>query len=139
MTDLHIHLVKKDELQRFWPSCESLIDKGLIPAQGEANTKHLLSMLEAGLAHLIAGVDESDIINFALVVQFQQLPNYKIAHVFSIGGRGVVDKVYHWSKIKAWMKTMGAIKVQGVCRPSQARLWSKLGFKVVYQVVREDL
>jgi hypothetical protein len=139
MVDLNLKYVSKEELPHYWPLCETHIERGLLPAQGEANAKHVLLELEAGRAQLIVGEDAQGKVHTALAVQFQLMPNYIVAHVYSIGGRGVIDSAHHWAGIKAWMKANGAIKVQGVCRPAQARLWGKLGFESVYQVVRQDL
>jgi hypothetical protein len=139
MVNLQVKYVTREDLQRYWPLCEMHIERGLMPAQGEANAKHVLRELEAGKAQLIVGEDVKGQVHFAMAVQFQPMPNYIVAHVYSIGGRGVIDNVHHWAGIKAWMKANGAVKVQGICRPAQARLWGKLGFEPVYQVVRQDL
>jgi hypothetical protein len=139
MVNLQVKYVAKEELQRYWPLCETHIERGLQPAQGEANAKHVLLELEADRAQLIVGEDVQGHVHTALAVQFQPMPNYTVAHVYSIGGRGVIDNAHHWAGIKAWMKANGAVKVQGTCRPAQARLWGKLGFEPVYQVVRQDL
>jgi hypothetical protein len=139
MVNLQVKYVSNEELRRYWPLCEIYIERGLLPAQGEANAKHVLMELDAGRAQLIVGEDEQGNVHTALAVQFQPMPNYTVAHVYSIGGRGVIDNAHHWAGIKAWMKSNGAVKVQGICRPAQARLWGKLGFEPVYQVVRQDL
>ena len=139
MIPLQVKYVGKELLNRYWPLCELHIERGLIPSQGEANAKHVLLELEAGRAQLIVGEDAAGVVHTALAVQFQPMPNYTVAHVYSIGGRGVIDNAHHWAGIKAWMKANGAVKVQGVCRPAQVRLWGKLGFEPVYQVVRQDL
>ena len=136
---MNVRMIQKHDLPYYWAYCEPLIEKGLLPAQGEADVKHVLQLLEAGLAHLIIGTDDSDVVHAALVIQFLQMPNYKVAHVFSVGGRGVIENAHHWKAIRAWMKANGAVKAQGVCRPAQARLWSKLGFETVYQVIRQDI
>jgi hypothetical protein len=139
MIDLQLKYVAKDELQQYWPFCEMHIELGLLPSQGEANAKHVLLELEADRAQLIVGEDAQGKVHASLAVQFQPMPNYIVAHVYSVGGSGVIDNAHHWAEIKAWMRAKGAVKVQGVCRPAQARLWGKLGFEPVYQVVRQDL
>lgn len=139
MVNLQVRFVEKDAVAHYWPLCEAHIARGLLPAQGEANAEHVLAEIEAGKAQLIVGEDEHGTVHSAMAVQFQPMPNYIVAHVYSIGGRGVMDNAHHWAGIKAWMKANGAVKVQGVCRPAQARLWGKLGFEPVYQVVRQDL
>jgi hypothetical protein len=139
MVNLQVIYVRKESLAHYWPLCEAHIERGLLPAEGEANARHVLMELEAGRAQLIVGEDAQGHVHTALAVQFQNMPNYIVAHVYSIGGKGVMDNAHHWASIKAWMKTNGAVKVQGICRPAQARLWGRLGFESVYQVVRQDL
>jgi hypothetical protein len=139
MVSLQVRYVDREALVRYWPFCEMHIERGLLPGQGEADTKHVLAELEAGRAQLIVGEDGAGVVHCSIAVQFQPMPNYIVAHVYSIGGRGVMDNAHHWAGIKAWMKANGAVKVQGVCRPAQARLWGRLGFEPVYQVVRQDL
>jgi hypothetical protein len=139
MVNLQVIYVSKDALAYYWPLCEAHIERGLLPGQGEANAKHVLLELEAGRAHLIVGEDGAGHVHWSIAVQFHPMPNYRVAHVYSIGGRGVIDNAHHWKGIKDWMKANGAVKVQGTCRPAQARLWRKLGFEPVYQVVRQDL
>ena len=139
MIQLQVRCVSKEELPRYWPLCETHIERGLMTSQHESNAKHVLLELQAGRAQLIVGEDAAGVVHFALAVQFQPMPNYTVAHVYSIGGRGVIENAHHWADIKAWMKANGAAKVQAVCRPAQARLWGKLGLEPVYQVVRQDL
>lgn len=127
------------QLSKYWPACEPLVARGLTPAEGEADSSHLLADLQAGRSYLIAVIDDDGVTQIALVVQFLAYPNYKIAHVYSIGGRGVIESTQHWATIKDWMRQHGAVKVQGVCKPSRARLWQKLGFTDAYHVVRQDL
>ncbi len=139
MSSVKIQLVGTTELAQYWNACEPLIAAGLTPSDGESSAQHVYLDLQAQRAHLIVGLDDTAGVVFALVVQFVPYPNYKVAHVYSIGGRGVIDNTVHWASIKAWMKQHGAAKVQGVCKPAQARLWQKLGFTDTYHMVRQDL
>jgi hypothetical protein len=136
---LEIKFIDSTELEVFWPTCEPLIKSGLAGSDGEVNTDHLLIEITAQRAHLIVGFNSENAACAAMVVQFIDFPNYKIAHVCSIGGRGVVENAQHWTTIKVWMKQQGALKVQGSCKPAQARLWQKLGFTDTYHMVRQDL
>jgi hypothetical protein len=139
LSHIKIKLVDVAELAHYWGACEPLIAAGLAPSDGESSAQHVHSDLQAQRAQLIVGLDNIMSVVFALVVQFVPYPNYKVAHVYSIGGRGVIDNAVHWASIKAWMKQHGASKVQGVCKPAQARLWQKLGFTDTYHMVRQDL
>jgi hypothetical protein len=139
LSHIKIKLVDVADLAHYWGACEPLIAAGLAPSDGESSAQHVYSDLQAQRAQLIVGLDNIMSVVFALVVQFVPYPNYKVAHVYSIGGRGVIDNAVHWASIKAWMKQHGASKVQGVCKPAQARLWQKLGFTDTYHMVRQDL
>ena len=101
---------------------------------------NLLELLQTQQrSFLLVGVDASDNVHAAMAVQFQTYPNYTIAHIYSIGGRWVLANRQHWGAIKAWMKSQGASKVQGVCKPAQARLWKRIGLLPTYTLIREDL
>ncbi len=139
MVNLTVKWVDTTQLDMYWPACEPLIANGLEPSDGESDASHVLTELQAQRANLIVGVESIDHVVFALVVQFVAYPNYTVAHVYSIGGRGVIDNAQHWANIKAWMKQQGATKVQGICKPAQARLWQKLGFADTYHMVRQEL
>jgi hypothetical protein len=139
LTNLTVKLVGVADLAIYWPACEPLIARGLEPCDGEANAGHVWADLQAQRAHLLVGVDERGAVHVAIAVQFMPYPNYKVAHVYSIGGRGVIENAQHWAAVKAWMKQQGAVKVQGICKPAQARLWQKLGFADTYHMVRQDL
>ncbi len=139
MLNLTVKWIDVAMLGMYWPACEPLITRGLEPSDGESSAAHVLTALQAKQAQLIVGVEPGDIAVCAFVVQFVPYPNYTVAHVYSIGGRGVIDNARHWGSIKAWMKQQGATKVQAVCKPAQARLWQKLGFVDTYHMVRQDL
>jgi hypothetical protein len=139
LADLILKFVSVTELPIFWQLSEGFIFQGLATGQGEANVDHIYKDLLAGRAQLIIGLEGTSKVHAALVVQFLQMPNYVVAHVHSIGGQGVIDSAHHWASIKTWMKASGAAKVQGTCLKAQARLWRKLGFESVYEVVRQDL
>jgi glycine betaine/choline ABC-type transport system substrate-binding protein len=139
LSHIKIKLVDVTELAHYWGACEPLIAAGLAPSDGESSAQHVHSDLQEQRTQLIVGLDQQNNVLAAMVVQFIHYPNYKVAHVYSIGGRGVIENAVHWASIKAWMKQHGASKVQGVCKPAQARLWQKLGFIDTYHMVRQDL
>jgi hypothetical protein len=139
LVNLTVKWVDITQLDMHWPACEPLIASGLAPSDGESDASHVLADLQAQRAHLLVGVNAAEIVQAAMAVQFLPYPNYTVAHIYSIGGRGVIENAQHWDSIKAWMKQHGATKVQGVCKPAQARLWQKLGFADTYHMVRQEL
>lgn len=139
MIDIYPKLVSFDQLSSYWPQCAPLLEKGLSDSEGETGVEHLLQLLQGEQGNLLVGVDTNEKVHAAMALHFQKYPHYTVAHISSIGGRWVLDNRQHWGAIKAWMKEQGASKVQGICRPAQARLWHRLGLKPVYTVMRQDL
>lgn len=139
MTVLNLKLVEADHLLSYWPQCAPLLERGLADSEGEMGAEDLLQLLLAKQGFMLIGVDSAEIVRVAMALQFHKFPNYKVAHIYSIGGRGVLDNRRHWASIKAWMKEQGASKVQGSCKPAQARLWQRLGLKQAYSIMRQDI
>ena len=137
---LIINVVGHSDLKKYWVQCEPLIIKGIAHGgDGEISAANVLDDIANNRAHLVVGEDAAGIVKFASAIQLIHYPNYVVANVYAVGGRGVIDNAQHWAHVKAWLKQLGATKVQGICKPAQARLWQKLGFKPVYQTMREDL
>lgn len=139
MKNLYLKILHKSHLAHYWPQCEPLLDKGLGDSEGELAAEHLLPLIERQQARLILGVDSTDRVHIAIALQFQKYPNYTVAHIYSVGGRGALHNRQHWGAIRDWMKEQGANKVQGSCKPAQVRLWRLLGLTPVYTIVRQDL
>ena len=140
MVNLALKIIEFGEIVNYWPRCVFLLEQGLADSEGEMQVDNLLELLQTQQrAFLLVGVDASDNVHAAMVLQFQTYPNYTIAHIYSIGGRWVLANRQHWGAIKAWMKSQGASKVQGVCKPAQARLWKRIGLLPTYTLIREDL
>lgn len=139
MIYLDVKIIDTDQLATYWPQCAPLLEMGLATSDGEMPVEYLLHLIEIRQGFLVAGVDALGTVHVAMALQFQEYPNYTVAHIHSIGGRWVLANRRHWDAIKEWMKAQGARKVQGSCRPAQARLWQWLGLKPVYQIMRQDL
>ncbi len=139
MINISPKLVSLDQISNYWPQCAPLLAKGLADSEGEIGVEHLLQLLQAQQGFLMIGVDADDMVHAAMALQFQKYPNFTVAHIYSIGGRWVMANRLHWDGIKAWMKEQGASKVQGSCKPAQARLWQRIGLKPVYTIMQQDL
>lgn len=139
MKKLHPKLIALDQISHYWPQCAPLLEIGLSDSEGEIGVEDLRLLLQGTEGYLLAGVDAAGTVHAAMALQFQRYPRYTVAHIYSIGGRWVLANRQHWDAIKAWMKEQGASKVQGSCKPAQARLWQRLGLKPVYTILRQDL
>lgn len=139
MNDLNLLILNKNSLSVYWQQCEPLLERGLAGSEGEMKAQDLWPILQSPTGFLLIGVDGNGTVRTAIALQIQTYPGYAVAHIFSIGGRWVLANRRHWDAIKAWLKLQGASKVQGSCKPAQARLWRRLGMEPVYTIVRQDL
>lgn len=133
------YYVPPSDVKNFWPRCMSYIAQGLAPSQGEVDLRHVQEAAEKGAIQLIAAIGGNEQVCGALVVEFIQFPNYQVAHIISVGGKGMIFAEEGWAHIRTWLSQRGVKKIQGLCLPAQARLWRRLGFSEAYRLVRHDL
>jgi hypothetical protein len=134
-----IEHIKADKLDALWPQCSGFIQAGLALGEGEIDLSQVRQLIVLGNAELIAGYSHDNAVLGAMVIQFINFANFRVANVLSIGGSSIVASSVHWAQIKTWLKQSGASKVQGFCKPAQARLWRRIGFTQRYAVVRAEL
>lgn len=108
-------------------------------SEGEIDLSQIRQSIVLGNCELLACFDINSLVIGALVIQFINFANFRVANVLSIGGTRIIESESHWVDIKRWLKQRGASKVQGLCQPAQARLWRRLGFTQRYAVVRAEL
>lgn len=139
-TAIHkIEHIKADKLDALWPQCSGFIQAGLAMGEGEIDLSQVRQSIVLGNAELVVGFSQDHTVLGAMVIQFVNFANFRVANVLSIGGSSIVASKAHWEQVKAWLKQSGASKVQGFCQPAQARLWRRMGFTQRYAVVRTEL
>lgn len=134
-----VEAIRADRLDAIWPKCTQFIEAGLALSEGEINLSQIRQSIVLGNFELLACLDFNGSVVGALVIQFINFANFRVANVLSIGGTRIVESESHWVEIKRWLKQRGASKVQGFCQPAQARLWRRMGFTQRYAVVRAEL
>lgn len=132
-------VIARRALGTAWPLVEPLLSAGLDAGGGELDADDLRAMIEAHRAFLIVCVDRDEQIRAALVIEFQDFPKYRVGHVVTIGGRGVLASRDGWRQIKRWLKANGCRYVQCWAKGSRERLWQLMGFTTCYQVMRGEL
>ena len=121
-----------------WPYIKDGVALTLAEANGEADAEDTKRSLLDGRAKLVIMDEDGGTIGCIYV--FLHMPKYKIARVLLLFGgpmsrmRSVMDEV------EAEWKKQGCRYSEG-CVPteSRARLFSRFGYKPVYQVVRKKL
>lgn len=74
----------------------------------------------------------------AVAIQFKYSKAGKVALVLAIGGRWVCS-AEGIGKLKEILRNLNVVKMQGIARPSVARLWERLGVKPLYTVMETDI
>jgi hypothetical protein len=127
---------KQHELDAVWPHVAHYIKSALDTGHGEMTADQARYAIAKGMAELFI-LKTDDKINGAILVEFMNYPNYRVANVIALGGKGVVKD---WAEFKQWLKFGGASYVEGHCFESVAKLWErKLGMKEAYKVMRAEL
>jgi hypothetical protein len=84
---------------------------------------------------LIAIVGEEQDVCGAMLVNFFNRPNARIAFVMAIGGRNISTQD-SFEQFKAIVASRGATEIEGAARESVARLWRQnFGFEEKHRIV----
>ena len=132
---MSIRYVNVWELDAVWPHAEKYIQDGLEYSRGEMNASQARYAITMNLAELFVCEDEHGI-NGAVLVNFVNYPNYRVAHISSLGGKGVM---HNFDDLKALLKRAGASYVDAQCRDSVMRMTEKYNMKKICNVVRCEL
>lgn len=124
--------VTSEQLDSVWPVCAALLAKGFVYTNDEMDISQLRLQVVQGTAELIMAKNDSNRIVLAVAISYHNMPNYRIAHIISIGGEGATMSTAEWQQLKEYCKSRGATKIQGYCQEAQARLWIRLGFQETY-------
>lgn len=133
---MSVRHIQQYQLDETWPQVEAFITSALDTGQGEMNASQARYALVRGACELFVTCKEEKITG-AILVEFKNYPNYRVANVIAIGGKGML---VNWEEFKDWLRKGGASYLEGHCHDSVARLWqSKLGMKKVYTIMRGEL
>lgn len=117
-----------------WP----LVEKHIASAEKFGGDDYTADQIKVYLAKnlwtLLVAVDESNQVQGAATVAFQNYPNDRVAFVTTMGGTMMVNKEV-LDSLKQALKGFGATKIQGAMRPSMVRLSQKVGFVERYTIV----
>ena len=84
---------------------------------------------------LIVVVNEQNNICGALIVNFFNRPNARVAFIMAIGGK-LISTPDTFEQLKAILVSRGATEIEGAARKSVARLWRQsFGFKEKHMIV----
>jgi len=121
-----------------WPLVEHFLADALKWGEDDYTVEQAKSYLARGDWLLLVAVDEENGIHGAAAVNFNNMPNDRIAFIVAIGGKLISNKDTY-EQLIALFKEYGATKIQGAARESIARLWTRYGFKERYRIVEAKI
>ena len=89
-------------------------------------------------AYQVVAVERNNTLAGAVVFKMQEVRGAKIAWVLAIGGRWICHST-SIAQFKEFLRGLGVNKLQGIARPSVARLWTKLGVTPLYTVMETNI
>ena len=131
---MNIQQVPIQYVHAAWPKVERFIASALEYSDGEYLPEQARVFIANGQWVLFVAVDDNQEIQGAACVQFNNMPNDRVAFVVAIGGK-LISSQDTWGQFTSLLKQHGATAVEGAARESIARLWTRYGFKTKYAIV----
>ena len=135
---LTVSYVPLNHAAQTWPLAEKHILEAIPYGDGDHTIDQVKTLVCMGTWLLLVAVDEFNKIHGAATVSFVNNPNHRIAFITYFGGKLITgDKTF--KQMCEILKANGATKIQGMSRPSAARLWKRYGFKERTTLVEHEL
>ena len=131
---MQIQYVPVEYIHQTWPLVEGYMASALEYSHGEYTADQAKVYLSNGQWTLYVAVNDAGALSGAGAVQFNNLPNDRVAFVVAIGGK-LFTSQDTWQQFVDLLKARGATRVEGAARESIARLWERYGFKEKYRIV----
>jgi hypothetical protein len=134
-----VKVVAPNFIYDVWKDVESFLNASINVSGGDFTLDQLKLSLGKGEQTLLVSVNEQNVINGAMTVEFNNRPNDRVMFITALGGNGIVnDETF--SQVESWAKSQGATKASAWAQEAQARLYKiKSNFNTVRYVVEKDL
>jgi hypothetical protein len=125
-----------DHLDRAWTHVHQYLDEALHHGT-EITVDQLRLLIQMGRVDLLCAWRHERVIG-AMAIEIIRYPQYAVAHVIALGGKGCADGV-GMDQVRAYCRQRGVTKLQAFCRRSVARFLRRFRFYEAYTVVRSDI
>jgi hypothetical protein len=134
-----VKVVAPNFIYDVWKDVESFLNASINVSGGDFTLDQLKFSLGKGEQTLLVSVNEQNVINGAMTVEFTNRPNDRVMFITALGGNGIVnDETF--GQVETWAKSHGATKASAWAQEAQARLYKiKSNFNTVRYVVEKDL
>lgn len=133
----NLALLTTENIGRLWPLVSPYLAAALEFSAGEMSVDQMRLLVVQGQTEVLARMDDEKCTG-AIAYEFRNTPNFRIAFVTAIGGRGAYDKTLMgpWCE---YLKARGVQRLEGAARPAIARLLRRLGMHEAYTVMRMEI
>jgi len=135
---LQVQYVETEFASQSWPLVEKYVESAIQYGNGDYTIEQIKLLVCMGQWLLLVAVDESGNVHGAATVSFINYPNARVAFITFIGGR-LISNRDTYMQMSMILKARGATKIQGMARPSIARLWKRYGFNDVATLVESKI
>lgn len=135
---MKIELVPLEFVHKVWPDVE---DHLRVAFEEHGHGEHTIEQAKALAASgewALYVFTEGRSLHGAMLMQFFNRPNHRVAFVQCIGGRDVITEET-FAQLRDLSKLRGATIIECGARPSMARMLSKHGMQAKYQILEVDL
>lgn len=125
---MRVQYVPQQYVAQLWPRVEEHIRAAMEHGHGDYTLDQIKLLVCVGQWLLLVVIDEEGNIHGAATSSFINYPNDRVAFITFVGGR-LISNGDTFKEMCDILKSNGATKVQGYCRPSVVRLFKQYGFK----------
>jgi hypothetical protein len=111
-----------------WPQIEKYVLSAMEYGHGDYTLDQIKLLINTGQWLLMVALDEEGEVHGAAASSFLNYPNSRVAFITFIGGK-LISNQETFKQMSDILKQHGATKIQGMARPSIARLWKRYGFE----------
>ena len=134
-----VQIVAPNNIYNVWEDVKSYLEASINVSEGDFTLDQLKLLLGRGEQTLLVSVNENNVLNGAMTVEFINRPNARIMFITALGGNEIVNNET-FGQVETWAKLQGATKASAWAQEAQARLYKiKSNFNTVRYVVEKDL
>lgn len=126
--NLAIRYVANTHTAQMWPQIEKYVQSAMEYGHGDYTLDQIRLLINTGQWLLMVAIDEEGLVHGAAASSFLNYPNSRVAFITFIGGK-LISNQETFKQMSDILKQHGATKIQGMARPSIARLWKRYGFQ----------
>jgi hypothetical protein len=135
---LTIKPVLPTSVHQTWALVEGFLADALKWSDDDYTIDQAKVFLARGDWLLVVAVDEENAIKGAAAINFNNLPNHRVAFIVAIGGK-LISNQETFGQFSELLKSYGATKIQGAVRDVVAKWATKYGFRARYTIVEAKL